>query len=137
MTDPTDTPMIDPKALETITTEFYTQILSASKDARARAQNAYTIASATAAALVAAGLFAHIRDYPDIVQFLGVAALAIWLLAAGVYLWIARQAPQPPDEKVIEQWKTKGGLTKENFVQYALDTTATLAKDVEKLLLWA
>jgi hypothetical protein len=128
-----DTP-VDQKALETITTAYYTQVLSSPKDARTRAQSAYTIASATAGALVTAGLLTGIGDYPAIVQILGAAALAAWLFAAGAYLWVSRDVPQPLDAEVLREFKEKGGLTAANFVEFALDSTTALAKSVEDRL---
>jgi MFS family permease len=65
---------------------YYPRALSVPDSARARAQAGYGIASAIAAALVAAGVFANLGEAAGLVQTLGVAALVAWLVAAGLFL---------------------------------------------------
>jgi MFS family permease len=71
---------------------YYPRALSVPDSARARAQAAYGIASAIAAALVAAGVFGNLSEAARLVQALGVAALVAWLVAAGLFL-VAVSAP--------------------------------------------
>ena len=65
---------------------YYPRALAVPDGARSRAQAAYGISSAIAAALVAAGVFGGLDQRPALVQALGVGALVGWLLAAGLYL---------------------------------------------------
>lgn len=65
---------------------YYPRALAVPDGARSRAQAAYGISSAIAAALVAAGVFGGLDRRPALVQALGVGALVGWLLAAGLYL---------------------------------------------------
>jgi hypothetical protein len=67
---------------------YYPRGVAAADRARDRAQSGYTIASAIAAALVAAGAFAKLGDKPAGVQAVGLAALAAWLLAALLFIWV-------------------------------------------------
>lgn len=74
---------------------YYPHALAVPDRARSRAQAAYGIASAIAAALVAAGVFGNLDQRSILVQVLGVAALVGWLLASGLYL-IAVSRPFVP-----------------------------------------
>jgi len=68
-----------------------------------RAQGAYTIAGAVAAAIVAAGVVGHIAAASWPVQVLGVVALAAWLITAWLFIQAvaapgrARPTGQPDD----------------------------------------
>ncbi len=74
---------------------YYPRALAVPDGARSRAQAAYGIASAIAAALVAAGVFGNLDQRPRLVQALGVAALVAWFVAAGLYL-VAVSRPFEP-----------------------------------------
>lgn len=65
---------------------YYPRALAAPDAARARAQSAYTIASAIAAGLIAAGAFADFGSRPGLVQVLGFASLGGWLAAAALFM---------------------------------------------------
>jgi hypothetical protein len=65
---------------------YYPRALAVPDAARSRAQAAYAIASAIAAALVAAGVFGNLDKRPANVQALALTALVLWLIAAGLYL---------------------------------------------------
>lgn len=121
-------PPIDQKVLEAVTTGYYSQLLTAGSTGRARAQAAYTVASATAAALVAAGVLTGISTFPAWVQFFGWMAVVAWLFTAAVFMWISRKAPPfslPPEG---------ADLTARTFVEFALGEAVTDALQVEKEL---
>lgn len=60
--------------------------MSVAESARQRAQAAYGIASALAAGIVAAGLLGGLDQRPTIVQVVAIVALAVWMIAAGLFL---------------------------------------------------
>jgi MFS family permease len=96
---------------------FYRRMLSAPDLARQRAQVAYTIAGAVAAALVAAGAVADLGAKPWWFQVLGAVALVAWLVTAGLFVWaVALPYSAEAPEKI------KG---RAEFVQFALDDHAT------------
>lgn len=78
---------VDDTTYKTIADAYYRTKLEAPKAARSNSQNAYTIAAAVAAAVVAAGAFANLSSQPAGVQAVGVAALAVWLVTAGIFMW--------------------------------------------------
>ncbi|NLT06226.1 MAG: hypothetical protein GXY03_07925 [Solirubrobacterales bacterium] len=97
-------PVEAPKAAETMVTEvakaYYPLAVAAADHARTRAQAGYTIASAVAAALVAAGIFADFAELPAVVQGLGFAALLGWLAAAlGFMVAVSRRRPTPQEDE--------------------------------------
>jgi hypothetical protein len=77
----------DPEVVKTVTDAYYTRSVAAADAERSRAQQGYTIGSAISAALVAAGVFAHLDTRPVAVQVLGLLALILWLGAALLYIW--------------------------------------------------
>lgn len=93
---PTEPDHVDSEALKTIVGAVYPAMLSEPTTVRARAQTAYTIASAIAAALVTAGVVAKIKEFPAVVQVFGVLAVATWLLAAGLFINISRRVTKIP-----------------------------------------
>jgi MFS family permease len=79
--------MTYPKDVRTaVVGAYYPRAVAAADAARTRAQSAYAIASAVAAALVAAGILTDIGDRPEWVQILGLAALAAWLVTAVLFM---------------------------------------------------
>lgn len=74
---------------------YYPRALAVPDGARSRAQAGYGIASAIAAALVAAGVFGNLDERPTLVQAVGVAALVAWLVAAGLYVVAVSRPFQP------------------------------------------
>jgi Na+/melibiose symporter-like transporter len=71
---------------DVVVSAYYARVMTSSDTARARAQAAYGIASAIAAAVVAAGLFGNLGERPAGVQVVAVAALIAWLIAAALFL---------------------------------------------------
>jgi MFS family permease len=95
---------------------YYPRALGVADVARSRAQAGYGIASAIAAALVAAGVFGHLSEEPGWIRILGLAALVAWLVAAGLYL-VAVSRPFEP--------ATADQQSAEEFVEAALGAAAT------------
>jgi hypothetical protein len=65
---------------------YWPRALAAADAARTRAQSGFTIASAIATGLIAAGLFANLADRSHWVRYVGGAALALWLTAMLLFL---------------------------------------------------
>jgi hypothetical protein len=82
------TPDPDAAVVKAVIDAYYPRGVAAADRARDRAERGYTIASAIAAALVAAGAFAKLGDKPPGVQALGLGALGMWLLTALLYIWV-------------------------------------------------
>ena len=70
-----------------IITSYYSRGVAAADRARDRADKGYTIASAIAASLVAAGVFTHLDKRQGWVQATGLTALGLWLLAALLFIY--------------------------------------------------
>lgn len=77
----------DITAYNSVADAFYRKEIGAPAAARINSQNAYTIAAAAAAALVAAGAFGNLESKPLSVQIFGAAALFAWLLTAGLFMY--------------------------------------------------
>jgi hypothetical protein len=77
---------INTEAVKTVVQTYYARGVAAADRARDRAEKGYTIASAIAAALVAAGVFAHLDERPASVKILGLTGFALWLLAAMLFI---------------------------------------------------
>lgn len=78
---------------------YYPRAVAAADAARGRAQAGYTIASAVAAALVAAGIFGGFDEFATAVQVLGVSALASWLGAAFAFIRAVSERRPSPGER--------------------------------------
>jgi hypothetical protein len=89
---------VDPEVLKTIIDSYYSRGVEAADRARERAERGYTIASAIAAALVAAGVFAHLSERPTAVQVLGLTALGAWLVAAVLFIFAVAVPVSSPSE---------------------------------------
>ena len=87
---------VAPVAADAVIGAYYPSALQAAESARTRAQAAYTIASAVAAAIVAGGVFGNIDKEPGWVQWLGVATLCAWLIAAGLFIYAITASVEPP-----------------------------------------
>jgi len=124
-------PSVPEDVRKAVVDAYYPRALTVSDNARGRAQAAYGVASAIAAALVAAGVFGDLGERTTAVQVLGVAALVAWLIAAGLFLF-ALSAPfyetPPPQEgagafvysvldaasrerRNVDQWSTRARWT--------------------------
>lgn len=124
VTRPTARP--NPKAVEAIVEGYYSQLMTAGSTARERAQTAYTVASATAAAIVAAGVLTGISKFPSWVQLLGWLALGAWLVTAAIFMWISRKAPLHTNPS--------GRAKEQTFLAFAIDEAVDDATKVEKEL---
>jgi hypothetical protein len=71
---------------DAVVAAYYPRALAAPDSARSRAQAGYTIASAIAAALVAAGVLGGIDRQPGIVRYFGLGTLILWMMAAWLYM---------------------------------------------------
>jgi hypothetical protein len=77
---------IDPTVRSAIVDAYYPRALSLPDTARSRAQAAYGVTSAVAAALIALGAFGSLGERPFAVQVLGFLALCGWLVAALLFM---------------------------------------------------
>jgi hypothetical protein len=75
-----------PDVVKAVVERYYTRGLDAVDRSRQRAERGYTIASAIAAALVAAGLLTHLEERPTVVQVLALTGLSLWLVAALLFM---------------------------------------------------
>ena len=119
---------IPTRVRDAVVDAYYPRALGVPDAARARAQAAYGIASAIAAALVAAGVFGHLGERHWIVQVLGIGALCCWLFAAGLFA-VAVSAP------FYEARPTQPSA--EAFVYAALDAAAEERDAVDWWQGWA
>jgi hypothetical protein len=74
---------------------YWPRALAAADAARARAQAGFTVASAIATGLVAAGIFTNAADRASAARDIGAAALALWL---GTMLLFLRAIAEPAVE---------------------------------------
>jgi len=85
---------VNEKVVQAVINAFYPAVLGSADAARTRAQNGYTIASAVAAAIVAAGVSGGFASTVLAVKILGVVALVLWLAAAAGYIYaVAGRVP--------------------------------------------
>lgn len=120
-------PAYDTDAVKTIAAAVYPAMLNEPVTVRTRAQAAYTIASAIAAALVTGGAVAHIQDFGFWIELLGALAVAAWLVTAGLFINISRRVRKIP--------RAEGGaLTIPQFVSQSLAVAVNEADDLEKQL---
>jgi hypothetical protein len=106
---------IPPAVRDAIVAAYYPRALSSPDAARSRAQAGYTIASAIAAALVAAGVLGDVESQGAVVQALGLSAIILWMTSAWLYM-LAVAVPV----RLVEGLR----LTEDAFV----DTTLSNAK---------
>lgn len=85
------------EVVEEVVKAYYPALVSSADTARTRAQSGYAIASAVAAAIVAAGVFGDFTSAARPVKILGVVALILWLAAAAAYIY-AVSGPVPLPE---------------------------------------
>jgi hypothetical protein len=94
---------VDPAVLKPFIDAYYTRGLAATDRARDRAEKGYTIASAIAAALVAAGVFTDLPNSDTSVKVLGLTGLFLWLVAAMLFIWVVSVPVRAPKE---QDWTT-------------------------------
>lgn len=94
------TAKVKPRAdvVKAVVERYYTRGVDAADRTRERSERGYTIASAIAAALVAAGLLTHLEERPTVVQILGLVGLGLWLLAALLFMWAVAVPVALPEE---------------------------------------
>jgi len=78
---------LSPDAVKAIVDAYYPNALATGDRLRTRALNGFTVASAVAAALVAAGLVTGLGRLGGPLEAAGVLAVVLWLAAAAAYLW--------------------------------------------------
>lgn len=108
---------------DAVVTAYYPRALGAPDTARSRAQAGYTVASAVAAALIAAGVLSGIDKRPVLVQGLGLTALVLWMITALLFMW-AVSAPV----RVVEGDQP----TADAFVTTALSNAKLERDEVDK-----
>ncbi len=119
---------VDDGAQKVIVESVYKAMFTEADAVRTRAQSAYTIASAIAAAIVTAGALTDITDMSPIVQVLAALAVASWLTTAGLFLWLTRRATTAfsrPDGG------TDGDLDATQFIQAAVNGPVHEARALE------
>jgi hypothetical protein len=89
--------------VESIVNAYYPRELAAVDAARVRAQSAYSVSSALVALLIGAGLLASFDERSSVIQVLGAVALALWLLAACLYLRAVASPIAPYDRGLASE----------------------------------
>jgi MFS family permease len=82
-----DAAPIDNRVVDEVVKNYYAAAVNSADAARTRAQNGYAIASAIAAAIVAAGLLGGIDDARSSVKVLAVLAFVAWMTVAGLFMY--------------------------------------------------
>jgi MFS family permease len=113
---------------DAVVNAFYPRAVALPDAARSRAQAAYGIASAIAAALVAAGVFSDFGQRDASVKTLGVMALVAWFAAAILFM-ITVAAPLTPHAETQR--------TADAFVRKALEAARTEKRRIDALLVAA
>jgi hypothetical protein len=127
MSDSDTTPPVPDRlpdeAIKAIAEAYYERAAQGADAARERAQTAFTMASAIAAALAAAGIFGNIDRETRTVQILGFLAFAGWLLTALLLLhaavgeYLAPADDHGPEERDLSEGGTmKIALGDDEFV---------------------
>ena len=80
-------PRYSAASVDAIVQAYYARATGSPDTARGRAQAAYGIASALAGGLVAAAVISRFSSAQDVVQVLGMVAIALWLAATSLYLY--------------------------------------------------
>ena len=96
---------------------YYRRLLDQPEAARRRAQAAYVIASAVAAAVLAAGALGKLEREHEVVQVLGPCVLVAWLVTAGLFLWavaVPYSAQLPETVKGFSEFQNTILTTSEN-----------------------
>ena len=124
---------IDDKVVDATLNAYYPAILASVDSARSRSQVAYTIASATAAALITAGVLSHIQLYSIFIQVAGGLALAAWLLAAALFMRVSKKV-EPPEQRPPRTTGETEWLDAGPFVIRALETARETANKIDERL---
>jgi hypothetical protein len=118
----------DDEATKVIIEAVYPALLSEPTSVRTRAQTAYTIASAIAAALITAGILGDIDEFGALVQVFGVLAVSAWMVTAALHIDISRRVFKVPRAD-------DGGLiTVDDFVSQVLTLATDEADALEEKL---
>jgi hypothetical protein len=103
---------------------YYPSVLASADAARARAKDAYTIASAVAAGIVAAGVFGDFANQTRGTKVFAVTALLGWLAAAALFIYAVGGSTKP-----------KSGGEKadaDSFVRAAINNASAERRTVSK-----
>ena len=103
---------------------YYPSVLASADAACGRAKDAYTIASAVAAAIVAAGVFGDFANQTRGTKVFAVAALVGWLAAAAFFIYAVGLSTKP---KSVGE---KPGAS--SFVRAAINIASTERRTVSK-----
>jgi len=114
---------IPPGVRDAVVAAYYPRALASPDSARSRAQAGYTIASAIATALVAAGVLGNIESQTGVVQSFGLSALIMWMVTA----WFYMSSVSVP-VRVVEGLR----LTEETFVSTALSNAKVERDEVDR-----
>ncbi|MFD3378270.1 MULTISPECIES: hypothetical protein [unclassified Streptomyces] len=92
------------QVLDTVVTSvsesYYSQLVQAVSVARGRAQAAQSTVTLFAGGLMAALSVTALANRPVLTQWMGIASVALWLLAAVLYLYaVASPVPEDPDRE--------------------------------------
>jgi hypothetical protein len=79
---------VPPEVVSTVVQAYYNRGVTAADLARNQAQQGYTIATAVAAGLVAAGALTNFSSHSDWVLWLGLISLALWFIVALCFVWV-------------------------------------------------
>jgi hypothetical protein len=96
---------------------YWPRALAAADAARARAQAGFTVASAIATGLVAAGIFTNAAERAHAARDIGAAALALWL---GAMLLFLRAIAEP----AIDSTPTAGARAAADLAAHLLSPTS-------------
>ena len=101
--------MTSPSPARSVTDAYWPRALAAADAARARAQSGFTIASAIATGLIAAGLFTDVGDRAHKARYVGGAALGLWLAAMLLFLFaVAAPTGEPAEpQHSVEAFATR------------------------------
>lgn len=80
---------------------YYPRVVALGDAARARAQSAYAIASAVTGVLVIAVITTKAELAGPVVQWAGLCALVLWLLAAATYIYAVATPVKKPDTTAV------------------------------------
>jgi hypothetical protein len=112
MAEAQKSPKLDPTVVQEINKAYYSSRLEEPDRARTRALNGFTVTSAIAAALVAAGAVGGFRGQPATMQALGCLTVFLWLAAGSSYLaavagWRRKTPPQQQARTAEESAKQR------------------------------
>ena len=118
---------LDPAVISAVVDAYYSWVFSRPDMARNRAQAAFGIASAIAAALVALGILGKATERPIAVQVLGLLALCAWLITSILFIRAVSGGKQP--EKTEEYPDVTAFAT--NIIGASLEERASIDRSLK------